>query len=64
MSRYRVKGRIGLEASGDSAEYELVMDWPSEMGLPTATDVLQYMVESGEIQIISETIEEEEGAGS
>lgn len=55
MPMYHVQGRIMLESTREEAEYEFVHEWPSE---PSEMDVLDYMVMSGELQIIHEFSDE------
>ena len=51
MKIYRLMGRIMLESTGEEAEYDFedYFDYP-----PTEMDVLNRMIQSGEIQIIHE----------
>ena len=63
MSNYLVMGDIELESTGASATYEFIMeggDFP-----PTAMEILDYMMQTGELQIIPQTWEEvdEDGVG-
>lgn len=63
MANYLVMGDIELESTGQSATYEFVMenyDFP-----PNAMDILDYMMQVGELQIIQHTWEEvdEDGVG-
>lgn len=63
MSNYLVMGEVLMESTGQSASYEFVMedyDYP-----PTANEVVDYIVNSGELQIIPQTWEEvdEDGVG-
>ena len=55
MSKYLVSGTIMLESTREEASYEFEMEAalpPDEM------DVLRYMMDTGEIQIIHELTEE------
>lgn len=51
MPVYRVMGRIMLESTRQEAEYDFEDYFES---LPTEMDVLNRMMDSGEIQIIHE----------
>ena len=55
MPVYRVMGRIMLESTRQEAEYDFedYFDYP-----PTEMDVLNRMMQSGEIQIVHEVTEE------
>ena len=57
MPVYRVSGIIMLESTRDEAryDYEAYFD-----GKPNEIDILDDMIQSGEIQIIHETTEEVE----
>jgi hypothetical protein len=55
MPVYRVSGTIMLESTRDEAryDYEVYFD-----GKPNEMDILDDMIQSGEIQILHETTEE------
>jgi len=56
MANYLVMGDIELESTGQSATYEFIMegyDYP-----PSPMDILDYMMQIGELQIIPITWEE------
>jgi len=55
MPNYRLQGSIMLESTRDEAEYDFedYFDYP-----PTEMDVLNRMIQSGEIQIIHEVTKE------
>lgn len=57
MPVYRVSGTIMLESTREEAryDYEVYFD-----GKPNEMDILDDMIQSGEIQIIHETTEEVE----
>ena len=56
MPNYRVQGYIHMESTKEEADYDVVME---DQDLPPGPmDVFQYLVSSGEIQII-ETMWEE-----
>lgn len=60
MNEYHVQGHILIEGTGEEADYDFIMESESE---PSEMDVLQHMMQVGEIQIFhrsSELIEEEE----
>lgn len=61
MRNYRAVGTIMLEGQGSEADYDFDMEW-HEFREPNEMDVLHYMMETGLIQIISESIEEWEYA--
>ena len=59
MSEYHVQGHILIEGTGEEADYDFMMESESE---PNEIEVLQHMIQVGEIQIFlrsSELIEEE-----
>ena len=63
MANYRVTGYINMESTMEAADYDVVMedlDYP-----PSPMEIFDYLVSSGEIQIIEQTWEEvdEEGVG-
>lgn len=55
MPMYHVQGRIMFESTREEAEYEFVHEWPYK---PSDADVLDYMIMSGELQIIHEFSDE------
>ena len=57
MPYYRVQGVIMLESTGEEAEYDYEQFFDSE---PSEMDVLNDMIQSGEIQIIPSSVEEVE----
>ena len=59
MNEYHVQGFIHIEGTHEEAAYDFMMESESE---PNAIEVLQHMIQVGEIQIFhrsSELIEEE-----
>lgn len=59
MPYYRVAGTIMLESTRQEAEYDYEVWFDSE---PDDMDILNDMMQSGEIQIIHETTEQIEEA--
>ena len=56
MADYRVTGYIHMESTRDEANYDVIMeycDYP-----PSPMEIFDYLVSSGEIQIIEQTWEE------
>lgn len=59
MSTYRVAGTILLESSGNEAGYDLEVDGLDINDAPDdAISILEYLVRSGELQIIPSHWEE------
>ena len=63
MANYRVTGYIEMESTGEAANYDVIMencDYP-----PSPMEIFDYLVSSGDIQIIEQTWEEvdEDGVG-
>ena len=58
MPNYLVTGTIHMESTGEEAMYEVEMeDWDH---LPDPMSILEYLVQSGDIQIIPSYWEEVE----
>ena len=55
MYNYLVSGTIMLESTREEASYEFEMEWDDA---PDEMDVLNYMMDTGEIQIIHESTKE------
>lgn len=55
MRHYRMTGYIQIESSGEAAEYDFVMEWSDLVKEPTEMDVLNYMLSTGDIQIIHDS---------
>jgi hypothetical protein len=55
MTNYHLQGLIMLESTRQEAEYDFVAEFDHE---PNEMDVLNYMMNVGEIQIIHESTEE------
>lgn len=62
MAMYQVTGTILIEGTLEEAAYDFDMEWDEE-GEPGEMDVLNYMMDTGVIQILhrsSEEIDDEE----
>lgn len=55
MTNYLVSGTIMLESTREEASYEFEMEW---YDVPNEMDILMYMMQTGEIQIIHESTRE------
>jgi hypothetical protein len=61
MTRYyQCSGRLDIEGSTESAEYDFVLEW-EDFREPQPMDILNDMLNTGLIQIISEECEEVDG---
>lgn len=58
MKTYRCQGIIQIEGTNDSAEYDFDMEWPDLEPAPNDMHILDYMMQSGIIQIITYEAEE------
>lgn len=62
MRTYRCTGYIGIESTGDEAEYDFDLEWDDDSE-PTEMDILRAMLDTGDIQIVpadTELIEDDE----
>lgn len=48
---YNVTGEIYMESTGQSAEFDIDMEWDGEHE-PNAMDVLHWLMQTGDLQII------------
>lgn len=58
MPNYRVQGYIHMESTHQEADYDVVME--NEDFPPDPITILEYLIASGDIQIIETTWEEVE----
>lgn len=58
MANYRVEGDIFIESTHESAAYDVIMeDWDD---VPDPMSILEYLLQTGDIQIIPTNWEEVE----
>jgi len=57
MPMYRVGGEIFLESTRESAMYEVQMEWDGDSP-PDPMSILDYLMQTGDIQIIPSHWEE------
>jgi hypothetical protein len=57
MSMYRVSGDILLESTHESAMYDVEMEWDGDSP-PDPISILDYLMQTGDIQIIPSHWEE------
>lgn len=60
MTTYNVRGTIYMESSGDEARYDVDMEWHELEARPSEMDVLRWLLDTGDIQILLDAVEEVE----
>lgn len=60
MAIYNCTGSIHMESTLTEADYDVDIEWDDDDDPPTDLDVLDYLLSSGDLQIIPIRIEEVE----
>ena len=58
MVSCRAHGAIYMESTGEEARFDVDMEWPALEAKPDEMAVLHYLMDTGDIQILLDGVEE------